>query len=472
MYLNSFYGIASAMIKTGVAGSLICAAIYAVFAILTRKKLAAPMKTHILRYVFLTYCICVLLITLREQDTAYSRYASANFFPLYSVISALMSGFKTAKYLIILNIIMFMPLGILLPCVFKRVNSLHIAALISLLATLTIECIQIFLPGRAFDIDDIILNTLGGAIGYSVYAMCIWVGGRKQRAVTRVFCIAVLLIIPLFLLGYNIVAGNSEFEYALNYQLDVPRDIEINVETASAEADIYEKAEFQPRSQLEKYMGILGLSADVSEDEDEFYAQAGEMKIMQDKSEDFCQVQFRQPVEQETNIDNITAEKRARDFFDKCDLWDGDAQVSGIDDDYAEGQSSSNSCIRMGKVVEFTSKDGRDEHVYTASVDKDGVWSISIKNECYEVYERVKLMTPEQAMRRLGLTGRCEISYKSDQILDKRFTADGVELTYVDSSDGRYKLPAWKLSGEFFAHEDEYDEPDSARGWMVIETVK
>lgn len=153
MYLNSFYGIASAMIKTGAVGLAASAVIYAAFALLTRKKLAAPMKTHILRYVFLTYCLCVLMITLRAQDTAYSRYADANFYPLFSVISALMSGFKTAKYLIILNIIMFMPLGILLPCVFKRINSLHSAALISFLATLTIECIQIFLPGRAFDIE-------------------------------------------------------------------------------------------------------------------------------------------------------------------------------------------------------------------------------------------------------------------------------------------------------------------------------
>ncbi len=472
MYLNSFYGIASAMIKTGAVGLAASAVIYAAFALLTRKKLAAPMKTHILRYVFLTYCLCVLMITLRAQDTAYSRYADANFYPLFSVISALMSGFKTAKYLIILNIIMFMPLGILLPCVFKRINSLHSAALISFLATLTIECIQIFLPGRAFDIDDIILNTLGGAIGYSVYAICIWIGGRRQQAVTRVFCIAVLLIIPLFLLGYNIVAGNSEFEYALNYQLSVPRDIEIDADTTPAETDIYEKAAYQPRLQLEKLMNILGISADISENENEFYAQAGEMKIMQYKSEDFCRVQLRQPVGQGADIDDKTAERYARNFFDKYDLWDGDAQVSGVDDDYAEGRSSSNDCIRMGKAVEFTSKDGLNEHLYMANVDKDGVWSISIKNECYEVYKRVELMTPEQAVRRLGLTGRCEIKYKSEQILDKRFAADGVELTYADSSDGRYKLPAWNLNGEFFAHEDEYDEPDSARGWMVIEAVK
>ena len=128
--------------------------------------------------------------------------------------------------------------------------------------------------------------------------------------------------------------------------------------------------------------------------------------------------------------------------------------------------------IKTGKIVKFIAKNVLDEHVYTADVDKDGVWGISIKNDCYEVYKRVELMTPEQAVRRLGLTGRCTIKYKSDQILDKRFVVDGVDLTYVDSSDGQYKLSAWKLSGEFFAHEDEYDEPDSVRGWMVIEAVK
>lgn len=64
------------------------------------------------------------------------------------------------------NIILFVPLGLLVPIVFTRKRwSLVSIFILSFMATLIIEIIQMS-GGRCFDVDDIIMNVLGGIMGY------------------------------------------------------------------------------------------------------------------------------------------------------------------------------------------------------------------------------------------------------------------------------------------------------------------
>lgn len=69
------------------------------------------------------------------------------------------------------NLIMLLPLGIYLPVLF-RVKSFKRLSLITFLISLTIETYQFilgyagFIFGRTSNVDDLILNTLGGVIGY------------------------------------------------------------------------------------------------------------------------------------------------------------------------------------------------------------------------------------------------------------------------------------------------------------------
>ena len=64
------------MLKIGAVGLVIAMALYAVWAALTKKRFPAPMKTHILRYVFLTYLVCVRFLTLMPQDGSCLLYTS------------------------------------------------------------------------------------------------------------------------------------------------------------------------------------------------------------------------------------------------------------------------------------------------------------------------------------------------------------------------------------------------------------
>lgn len=71
------------------------------------------------------------------------------------------------------NIILFLPLGILLPWTFDRWRSLGRVIALASCISISIETIQFFSrfigSPRAVDIDDVLLNTLGAAIGYVVY---------------------------------------------------------------------------------------------------------------------------------------------------------------------------------------------------------------------------------------------------------------------------------------------------------------
>lgn len=62
------------------------------------------------------------------------------------------------------NMLMFIPMGIMLPLVLKNINKKNIFV-IAILITLSIEILQPIV-GRSFDIDDIIMNFIGSIIGY------------------------------------------------------------------------------------------------------------------------------------------------------------------------------------------------------------------------------------------------------------------------------------------------------------------
>ena len=67
------------------------------------------------------------------------------------------------------NMIMFIPTGIVLPAVYKKLDCIWKVVAIGLLISLCIEILQLPFPSRASDVDDLILNTLGVAVGYGIY---------------------------------------------------------------------------------------------------------------------------------------------------------------------------------------------------------------------------------------------------------------------------------------------------------------
>lgn len=66
-----------------------------------------------------------------------------------------------------LNVILFVPLGVFLPLLWERFGTLWRTALFGFAASLTVELLQLF-TFRTTDIDDLITNTVGTVIGWTL----------------------------------------------------------------------------------------------------------------------------------------------------------------------------------------------------------------------------------------------------------------------------------------------------------------
>lgn len=67
------------------------------------------------------------------------------------------------------NIIAFMPYGFLLPLLNKAYRRFYIILILCVLFSLTVETAQLLLKVGVFDIDDILLNSFGGILGYVIF---------------------------------------------------------------------------------------------------------------------------------------------------------------------------------------------------------------------------------------------------------------------------------------------------------------
>ena len=70
------------------------------------------------------------------------------------------------------NVVCFMPLGFVLPILSRRKWGVFRITLISCLASCVVEAVQLVTKLGSCDVDDIIMNTLGGLSGYLLCTLC------------------------------------------------------------------------------------------------------------------------------------------------------------------------------------------------------------------------------------------------------------------------------------------------------------
>ncbi len=100
------------------------------------------------------------------------RFNAAEIFPLWInliPIKHLFDVYDGWQMNIIGNISMFIPVGIVWPVCFKKLDSILKTVLAGFGFTLLIEITQLFFYERCSDVDDMILNTTGVLIGAIIY---------------------------------------------------------------------------------------------------------------------------------------------------------------------------------------------------------------------------------------------------------------------------------------------------------------
>ena len=80
-------------------------------------------------------------------------------------------GIRTGSWRLFLwnvvgNVCVFVPLGIFLPILFARCRNGLLTVLLTLELSLSVEFIQLVTKVGSFDVDDLLLNTIGGLCGF------------------------------------------------------------------------------------------------------------------------------------------------------------------------------------------------------------------------------------------------------------------------------------------------------------------
>lgn len=163
---------------------VICLALYLPFYVhIRRKDGKRGFFYHLVRYMLLGYVVSLLYLTIFwsffPDIPHFSEYHLLNLVPFVWVTNTYEMGWKNMIEQLLLNIAMFVPYGILLPIVSDKMERFLKTAGVVFATTLTIEIVQYFI-GRSADIDDVIMNLLGGIIGYLLYCVMRRIFGERE----------------------------------------------------------------------------------------------------------------------------------------------------------------------------------------------------------------------------------------------------------------------------------------------------
>ena len=155
-----------------------------VFAVLNKTRFHSIKKT-ILYFVFATYLAAVYLFV-GMPTLQFMRFdLSLTLTPFLPMIA----DFKNT----ILNIVLFVPLGIMLPFLWKKYSTLRATLVFGFSMSLAIELLQI-LTYRATDINDLIANTIGVVLGYFVFRLTSCILPSVKKFATSKNEIAVIML--------------------------------------------------------------------------------------------------------------------------------------------------------------------------------------------------------------------------------------------------------------------------------------
>jgi glycopeptide antibiotics resistance protein len=162
--------------------------IYVPVAFLLRKKLSPPRLIAV--FLFLSWAIVVLYVTVFGTVAWGTTVFRPGRIPaMINPFPTMMAWFKHSDRIagqLLLNMLMFMPIGFLMPMVLKNARKAGRAFCSVLLFTLLIEGSQYLLGTRAADMADIVMNAFGGMAGYIIFRAFDFL--LKNNALWKSFC--------------------------------------------------------------------------------------------------------------------------------------------------------------------------------------------------------------------------------------------------------------------------------------------
>ena len=187
------------------------------------------------------YIIMIIGVTFLNRSRV---FGDTNLHLFSSYREAWNSFNSTTWRFIILNIFMFVPLGILLPLLNKRLRKFPWTVGVAFLMTLIIEIFQLITGYGIFELDDMLNNVLGTIIGYGIVMTIIaFVENRTNKFKQSAIYLTPLILVIASIIAIVGVYNSKEFGnlyIAHNYKINMKNiDLSLNTEIEDKTQEVF-----------------------------------------------------------------------------------------------------------------------------------------------------------------------------------------------------------------------------------------
>lgn len=133
------------------------------------KRKTNPITAQIYGILLSLSCSFIFVMTLFKRSAGVDFDFRAKPFESYYIAFA--EGGIEVMLQIIINIAMFIPIGFLLPCCFKLYEKYRYVLITAVIASVSIELLQLIFRMGLFETDDVINNVFGAMIGLGIYVV-------------------------------------------------------------------------------------------------------------------------------------------------------------------------------------------------------------------------------------------------------------------------------------------------------------
>ena len=172
-------------------------------AYLVKKNVHFCFYKELLSLVFILYVMCLFeVVTLQDNN-----YGLSNLIPFKEIFRYSIGSRLFIKN-IVGNILLFIPYGYFIGYYIND-KKIITSAILTMIISITIELVQLNI-GRTFDIDDVILNTCGGAIGLLIYSISDKISSYlpkifKTDGFINFIVVTILILIIIILFNINVL---------------------------------------------------------------------------------------------------------------------------------------------------------------------------------------------------------------------------------------------------------------------------
>lgn len=169
--------------------------------IIISMRVTQLLKTHTTFYLykdlmvlgFIVYILCLFhVVTFQDVN-----WSTSNFIPFQEMFRY---DFGTGLFMrnVIGNMLIFLPFGFFVSY-FLDLNKVRTIMILSLITSTCIETTQLVI-GRVFDVDDIMLNIVGGMMGYFLYRVLVIIKDHLPPVLKKPLFYNIIMVIMLILI--------------------------------------------------------------------------------------------------------------------------------------------------------------------------------------------------------------------------------------------------------------------------------